>query len=175
MQWADMKLFPALDDMRHSFESEGLPIPPVPEVLASEVQTIGNWEWGTRMPEVSTYDLHFYADETRPDTPPYLLVTHEGHGMQSIALHYYLALPGITCLLQEPWGGAYTNNEKAAGRLRRGFELVRKLVDKLQGASPQTRHIVVQSGLWPSRLGTATSGGVVWTESDTPFEDAMAL
>ena len=127
------------------------------------------------MPEVSTYDLHFYANETHPGTTPYLLVAHEGHGIQSVALHYYLALPGITCLLQEPWGGAYTDNKKAADRLRQGFTLVRKLVDKMEGNSPQTRHIVVRSGLWPSRLGTATSSGLQWTESDSPFEAAMAL
>ncbi|WP_461209477.1 hypothetical protein [Desulfocurvus sp. DL9XJH121] len=175
MPWADPSEYPALTDMEISFVSEGLPVPPVPRSLAGEMDRIDNWHWGTRIPDYSPYDLEHFVREAESGVEPYFLAAHAGHGIQSVALHCYLALPGLACLIQEPWGGAYTNDERAVQRLEQAFALMRQLVERFEGDSSQARRIVIQSSLWPSRLGTATPTGVQWTETPTPFEDALAL
>lgn len=175
MQWAELSRYQVLNEMEKSFRAEGLPEPPVPESLAAQVQIIGRWEWGTRMPEPSPYDLDYYAREIEGDVEPYLLVAQAGHGIQSVALHYYLVLPGVACLVQEPWGGAYTDDERTVRRLTRHFARVRELVDRFGDGFPQARRIMVHSGYGFSRLGTQNPMGVHWTATETPFEDALAL
>jgi hypothetical protein len=61
------------------------------------------------------YDLAAHAAVLDSDELPagHARLGHNGHGVNSWAMHYYLVQPALAILLQIAWGGIYTDNALA--------------------------------------------------------------
>ncbi len=109
-----------------------------------------------------------------------MAISHEGRGANNWALHYYLQQDGLALFIQEQWGGAYTDQQQAALRLRAIFAAARRLIDDWQsaGAAAQTRpgRLIVVSAPWGvSRWGWASAAGEIeWSETRQPLTDSLA-
>jgi len=88
------------------------------------------------------------------DPEPYFTVSHGGHGVNSYALSYHLAIPGLTLVTQYGWGGAYMDNEAAGRDISRTFDRAGEVVEAiLARTETNTRLVVIESdirgvGVW---------------------------
>jgi len=162
------------------FIEHQLPPPPVPAGLAGALRRLGPWTFGTCERDSEMYNLpRFVAEALAPAAADYLLIGHDGHGVNSWALHYYLVLGPLAVFLQTLWGGVYTDNVEASGRIGGRFGLLEDLLAALDEARrfqrlPAGRRlVVVESDLHRSRWGWAgPEGATSWDE--TPHALMMA-
>jgi hypothetical protein len=156
------------------FRDAGLPVPPLPEPLASKLEDYPGNVWGTRQPSQALYRLAWWVDEVENNWPDdYLVVGQSGHGSGSMALHYFLVQGNLAMLLQLPWGGANDDRDFVASSI----DAARKLVD---GPAPDTKTVVVVSpfsGSWwkAGDEGHRGSDGVAVIESATDWLQAHAV
>ena len=159
-----------IKDLKRLFTEAGLILPPIPASLAPQLQERRDWCFSTRLLILSPYAFEEYVREgIRPEVPDSLVLAHAGHGVNSYALHYYLARHPLCVFLQLAWGGAY-DDAAAKERVNRCFDLAHKLVAAFDQAGqagrvqPRARFIVVASdfygGYWtkagekpPERFG----------------------
>lgn len=140
------------------FAAEGLPFPPVPAHLASSLQAQGRGWHASRAVESTPYDLEHFLDEVTatPDVADYALVGFDGYGTNSWAVHYYLVTRSLALFVQMPWGGAYTDPERARADIAGMFEWAAKLQSRLQDA--QALHAIADGTrllVCASRVGHA--------------------
>ena len=110
------------------FSQAGLAPPPVPEAFAPRLKAYGEWIFATIDPPARPYDVFHYLEQQAGDGEgDYLLIAHDGHGMNSWALHYFLVSGPLVCFLQLPWGGVLTDEAAAAERIAAAFKHVAAL------------------------------------------------
>jgi hypothetical protein len=111
------------------FKREGLPPPPIPSPLASQVRLRSSWHFGTRTDTPRLYDYQWYVDEFKT-TPvaDYVQFGQDGHGFASYAVHYYLAYGPIALALQSTWGSGLTDPRAATRRISTLFASVAHFV-----------------------------------------------
>ena len=106
------------------FEKEDLALPPLPRALEERMRQVGETIWATRAPSAPPYDLGESALEAVRmigADEDFALVGMDGHGFNSWALHYFIMQPGLALFLQMPWGGIYTDKDKARERIAKAF------------------------------------------------------
>ena len=87
----------------------------------------------------------------------YLVVGHDGHGVNSWAMHYYIVRGPLALFLQTGWGGAYMDTEAEAADMAFRFSQARLLVEAAESAAPEHggrvagRYIVVDSAFTGGR------------------------
>lgn len=114
---------------RKQFTSAGLVCPTVPPDLASYIRQRGEWLYSTRELAVPPYHLADYeqAFDNQPGLD-YAVLSHDGHGVNSYAVQYYLVRRGLGLFLHLAWGGVYMDNEKAAAEIARCFNVADRIV-----------------------------------------------
>jgi hypothetical protein len=133
------------------FEEEGLPLPPLPELLIPQLVVVRPWLFGSREDVSGAYDIEGLVREAIEDEPTdYVLFGQDGHGVNSVAMHYHLVSGPLALFVQVPWGGVYMDkaerNAAVAGAfadIGRLIEAVRRAEDRL--AARNERLIVVAS------------------------------
>lgn len=110
------------------FASEGLTLPFIPEPLKPDFKVLADWVYGTRDDSPPLYNIRHFVQEAESAVADYVLVGHDGHGVNSYAMHYYLVYGPIALFVQMSWGGAYTDNEKAAQRIVNVFKQAEEVV-----------------------------------------------
>lgn len=110
------------------FSQAGLAPPPIPEAFAPRLRAYGEWVFATIDPPARPYDVFSYLEQQAGEgEDDYLLIAHDGHGMNSWALHYFLISGSFACFLQLPWGGVLTDEAAAAERIAAAFNHVATL------------------------------------------------
>lgn len=124
------KTFSSAQEM---FTAERLPMPPIPAVLAASLAAQSTYVFATRPLPDSPYGIETYVDEVieQPDLQDYALTGFDGHGINSWAVHYYLVQRSLALFVQLPWGGAYTDAEKAAAEIKELFDWAAALQHKV--------------------------------------------
>jgi hypothetical protein len=126
-----------VNDARKRFAESGLVFPEIPEDLAGRLKEQDDWVYGTRAVEEPAYEFEYYMNELDDDSvQDYAILSHEGHGMNSYALQYYLSKGPLHMLLQLSWGGVYMEEPATTERVNRCFtlanEIMRQTLDELK-------------------------------------------
>jgi hypothetical protein len=89
----------------------GISVPPLGSVSEREIDTYGEWHWGSRY--VDPFDLYMF-DVQR--VAKLLLghghvfaLAHQGHGINSYGLNLVTSAGPIAAFVQHGWGGVYTD------------------------------------------------------------------
>lgn len=140
---------------KQRFTGAGLVLPPIPANLAPRLKERAEWRFSTKPLTLSPYAFEEYVrDGTRKGVRDSLVLAHAGHGVNSYALHYYLAQKPLRLFLQVGWGGAYMDEVKEREEINCCFSLAHTLVAavakaKLAGSfRPGDRLIVAASDLY---------------------------
>ena len=163
----DADTMPAAFDLaaaRRQFEQEKAPFPPVPETMQAQVRLYAPWVYGTRRAVPALYDLPWFAEEARSQSvADYLLFGHDGHGVNSYAIHYYLVQSTLALFLQIGWGGALMDHEVQSKRLGAAFDWANALIEAAGAA--ENRAALAR----PERLIVRVSdfSGVGWEMIDS--------
>jgi hypothetical protein len=139
----------AWEDLVETFASSGLPTPPVPRPLRSELRSPEPWCWTTR--DIDPFRMYMFDEAFAEDilanrVPDYAAVSHAGHGVNSYAINYHLVHGQLAILMQTGWGGVYTDNGEAAERLARLWGRVDAMLQRTPPAV-EDRLLVIYSGL----------------------------
>ena len=87
------------------------------------------WQFGTRTDAPRLYDYHGYLAEFHmKSVADYLQFGHDGYGINSYAVHYYLAYGALALALQLSWGGALTDPDEAARYIETVFDAATDLI-----------------------------------------------
>ena len=123
------------------FKGEQLPFPPVPPPLVSALRLQAPGLFSTRPLKPRPYLLAACLAEAaaNPEMAPYATVGFDGHGINSWAAHYYLVTDALALFIQVPWGGAYTDAERARADITGLFTWAGELQAKVQLASEQQK------------------------------------
>ena len=110
------------------FAQARLAPPPIPDRLAPRLRAYDEWVFSTFDPPAPPYDiLHYLVELGADDAEDGLLIAHDGHGVMSWALHYYLLNGPLACFLQLPWGRAVSDDTADVERIATAFEHVNAL------------------------------------------------
>lgn len=101
----------ALPDLASSFTAAGLSVPRLPRALAERLCRRGEWWWSIRVDEPNPLEDYLWWPEPaagylRSPVPDHLTVAHAGHGLNSYALTWRLALGPLAFRVQSGYGGA---------------------------------------------------------------------
>ncbi len=130
---------------RNLFASAGLPFPTIPEPLSAKLRHRDRWLFSTRKIEVPPYALQYYADEfENGQVPDYVILSHDGHGVNSWAIQYYLVQCGLGLFLHLKWGGVYTDNDKAIADISAAFDAADRIVARVQSMQDDFNQKTVQ-------------------------------
>lgn len=138
------------------FMKWGVRLPPIPPELASRLKRLRPEAYSTRPLQVSPYDLLSFIEEAcaSPFPEDFVVVAQAGHGVNSHALHFYLALEKTVLLLQLPWGGAYMDVDACRGNIDRCFTAAEALLaSRRSRSSKPERLVLVGSGFYGSWKG----------------------
>ena len=117
-----------VDDLLATFQSAGLPVPPIPQHLAGAVRRIDDWLWATQSLErMDMYTLKC-VESAYDSSDDLLAVSHGGHGVNSYFLTYGLVLGQLAVFVQAPWGGVYSVEADDVADMRAQFEQLAPLV-----------------------------------------------
>jgi hypothetical protein len=160
-----------LDTVKRLFSEAGLPLPPIPSNLAPQLQPLKEWVFGTRFDTPDPYDFDWYVREylSNAIAEDYLVFGHDGHGINSYALHYYLVRGPLAVFDQLAWGGVYTTNNLALDLIKTHFVQLQDMIEALDTAldrgllDPNERFILVLSDFSTSR----------WTRTNAPLLDNL--
>jgi len=115
------------------FNQAGLPLPKLPPQLARRLRMQGPWIFSTREPVPFPYNLNWYVREFDRGVNDYAVLSHSGHGINSYALQYYIALRGTFGLfLHLAWGGGYMDREETTKAVCECFLLADRILAHCQ-------------------------------------------
>jgi hypothetical protein len=88
----------------------------------------------------------------------YVVLAHDGHGVNSYAIHYFLVRQPLCLFLQVAWGGVYTDAAQATAHLEHCFSQATRLVQTVARARTEgqmvrdDRLIVVATDFYESSV-----------------------
>jgi hypothetical protein len=126
----------AVEQARAAFAREQLPFPPLPEVLAARMRADGEHIFSTIDHQFGPYTLEAHLGPALTVAVPedYAIIGFDGHGINSWAVHYYLAEPGLALFIQIAWGGAYTKPDEERPRIAQAFATAARLQETVARA-----------------------------------------
>ncbi len=146
------------------FEDEGLPLPPLPESLIPQLVIVRPWMFGSREDTPGAYDLNWFVREAVEQEPAeYVLFGQDGHGVNSLAMHYYLVSGRLAVFVQVPWGGAYMDKQASNAAVAAALVGVERLIEAARAAEQglvdrNERLVVVASDLHGHRHALVRAG-----------------
>src|SRR6476660_7599907 len=93
--------------MKRFFETENLPLPPLPAGLLEQLKPTGPQNWATQGNYPSPAELGRRIEEARRGAADRAEVGFFGHGINSWLLYCYVMQGPLALLLQCRWGNAY--------------------------------------------------------------------
>jgi hypothetical protein len=161
------------DNLVATFTTSGLPLPPIPRPLRSELRLTADWCWSTRdISPMSMYmfDSSFIQDILADRVDDYAAICHAGHGVNSYGINFHLVYRQLAIVMQCGWGGVYMDNDGAAARLAERWRKIEVLLE--QSAAADDRLVVVYSDF----RGISARGRVTRPAVGGPnFERAYAI
>ncbi|MCP5306262.1 MAG: hypothetical protein H6953_12545 [Chromatiaceae bacterium] len=155
------------------FKQADLVAQPLPKSLEGHLRTYGDWCFATYEPTAPPYLVEDFIDALLQAWPgDGLLIAHDGHGINSWALHYFLVLGSFACFLQLPWGGADMDANMGRERIRDAFAKVEAVIDTRYSAGERLIVIDVLAGRSFGKIHGGT-GEIEWRESDDPLADVV--
>jgi hypothetical protein len=146
-----------LIEARRQFEVQGLPFPHIPQEMEAGFRRLNEWVFGTGHHGRGLYDIdQFIMDALNRPMEEFLLLGQAGRGIQSYAMHYYVARYPLYLFLQIAYGGAYTDSGEAIESMKRSFGQAESLIKNLPGAvrrgvlGPDERWVIADSDLYGS-------------------------
>lgn len=159
----------ALEAAFFLFKDLGLPLPPLPTALLSQLQEVDEHVYSTRPGAPATLaPLAALAEEAaRGEAPPYLAFSYEGHGTNSWFLRYAAVLPHVAVFLELPFGGAFDDPLAARADIEKAFRQTEAL---LSLPEPRDGPPLVARVSGPGQAAWRAVGGPGWTDD----ADALA-
>lgn len=116
---------------RATLAKAGLDLPPIPPDLAPDFRERGRWNFATSAaPKGRAYFFVEYVQMVcRQAGPPFVVLEHSGHGINSYGLHYVLVWGPLRLFLQLGFGGVYMDPEDTGIHINECFRLAHELVD----------------------------------------------
>lgn len=176
---------PTLTELSARFAEAHLVLPAIPAEFADRIAEYSDWVFGSIPAPFTLFALEEYVQgalQSADDS--YLLFGHAGYGTNSWAFHYYLVQADLALFVQEPWGGAFEDEESASERVRRRLQQVDRFLHAFEGAKDSasfraahsgTRLVIVSSQFTDSRWAWQTPNQEPqWAETADPIGAALA-
>ncbi len=113
---------------RALIEESGIFFPEIPEDLAARLVEQRDWGFTTRMDELAPFAFDAHAGELEdPALQDYAILAHDGYGMNSYMMHYYVVKGPLRLLVQLPYGGAYMPEPETTDYLNECFRLASEI------------------------------------------------
>jgi len=167
----DLPARDAIDTMARVLSSAGIPVPPIPQRYASQLQTCGELCFSTRpINPQHMYLFNSYPGEAQAGpVADYLAFSHAGHGVNSYAFTYQLVDGPLVLMVQAPFGGVYMGSDEKR-RLETLLKRSGVLIEAVQRATPKL--------LDPTRgrlfvFESEFRGILVWGWREYPFGGAF--
>ncbi|MEM7025869.1 MAG: hypothetical protein AAF637_25295, partial [Pseudomonadota bacterium] len=163
----------AAERLAWRFRQFGLAPPPLPRHLGLRLQEYDDWLFATFEPSGPPYWIERYLDEVAQAWPDdQLLVSHDGHGVNSWAIHYIAIVGSVACFLQIPWGGAYMNEALPRETVNRKLGLAGELLNL---PIPSGERVIVLDGFRHQAWSPVATDGqrYSWQETIEPLEAAL--
>ena len=110
----------------------GLAMPPVPVKLRPRLRKVKKWCYSSRTLEESPYEVREYVEEAvNGDVDDYVVIAHDGHGVNSWAIHYFLVYRPLLLFVRVAWGGVYTDPAKATATMNDSVDACRAMVGQV--------------------------------------------
>jgi hypothetical protein len=157
------------EDLLGAYSGAGLPIPPIPEGLRSELDRLDEWLWATRA--IERWDLYNPGAFLRAvtfDGPDSVAIAHTGHGVNSYFLTYQAFVGPVALFAQVGWGGIYMDNASRVAELAGVYQQIEDLLAAAASWSPAGRagqRLVV---IWGRAKGFDTCAWVTLDEEEQP-------
>lgn len=111
------------------FRQAGLPFPYIPIPLSQQLRELHSWCFSTRSLRLSPYALRNFVQEAATGAvDDYAVLAHDGHGINSYAIHYYLVYGLLHMFLQLGWGGAYSDRKRDTEIIKKCFAVGGELI-----------------------------------------------
>jgi hypothetical protein len=121
--------YQGVEEARVLFQEAKLELPPIPESLAPDFVRRRDWCFASCPMPQSPYNFFGWVTAAVKGSPEdFVLLSHDGHGINSYALHFYLVLHPLMLFLQVAWGGAYMDKEETTAEVNRCFRLCHEIV-----------------------------------------------
>ncbi len=113
-----------LEEARQLFTDAGLAFPTIPdEELAGQLEKREERVYSTTPVKSSPYMLSEFVAGRGTDVEEYAILSQAGHGINSYAIQYYVALGPLRMFLFLGWGGAYMDEESKESQIATCFAL----------------------------------------------------
>ena len=177
---------PAIEQARRFFETRGLKLPYIPPELTERFAHISGGVFGTRRDLPGPYHIDAFIQEVcRKEVADYLILGHDGRGINSYAMHYYLVRGSLALFIQIGWGGVYTDEEASTLKVSTEFARAEELVEAVHAATqsnvlgPGERLVCVHSDLYGGQWARVRApvedlGSIVWNRDDQAMQSALA-
>ncbi|MDO8301137.1 hypothetical protein [Lacisediminimonas sp.] len=138
----------ATEALQEFFQTENLPVPPLPAALMQALVKTGPHSWSTRSDDSSPEDIDLRIEEAQANIADYAEIGFSGHGINSWVMHCNVVTPSLALFLQCRWGNAYDDAERARLRIEGVISFVGMLLDDAEkatarGALPAKERLVV--------------------------------
>lgn len=155
---------PGAIDMMLTLAREGLTCPPMVG-LEQQIETFGEWHWGTRYVEPG--DLYMFRParvlEWACSGEQEFVLSHWGHGVNSYGLNLVLTVGPLAAFVQHAYGGALTEPIDACVRVARTYARLAVLVRQIPRSPERPRWLLNYSDL---RSGMGIIDLQRWRERD---------
>jgi hypothetical protein len=160
---------------RTLIEGSGIVFPEIPDDLAARLMEQRDWGFTTRTDELAPFAFDEYADELDdPALRDYAILAHDGYGMNSYMMHYYLVKGPLRLLVQLPYGGVYMPEPQTTDYLNVCFQLASEIAREALGGclSAPGDQLTVLCSMRHGWDWSAMKNGVEygWNEGDGPKE-----
>lgn len=175
----DKNLMTPIEKAKNQFAESGIPFPPVPEEMITKVLEFQPWVFGTRRIKHGMYFIETFIEEVQSrNVDDYLLFGHDGHGVNSYALHYFLVFKRLAIFIQWGWGGVYMDNAKQLREIATLFDYVKRVIDlhesiPLNVLATSKRLLIVESDFVNSFWGFTSEGKVEHTDKISALKGAL--
>lgn len=120
----------AMEDLASTFRRAGLGVPWLPESYLPLFRRDRNWAWTTEIEPDYMEDYLFKTSLDGP-LPDHVTIAHAGHGINSYALTWRMAIGPLALMVQTLWGGAIGDSSRDVGAQAELFHRVSRVVSHL--------------------------------------------
>lgn len=127
-----------LAEIEQLYRADGLEVPYIPAEMLPELKQLNPAVFSTRQNLPPPYAMFTYSEEITTQRPDdYLIFGHDGHGINSWALHYYLVRGPLALFVQVSWGTAYGDKAEDTARVNAKFAEAKEFIRTVETAEKQ--------------------------------------
>ena len=147
--------FAGVDECRALLRTVGIDMPTIPPELAPAFQKRVKWMFSSTSLELVPYTLDVcIRDVLDADPPDLALCAHQGHGINSYAMHYVLVRRPLFLFTQIGFGGVYMDEDKSRSAVNDAFRVCDEIVALAEARiadkklERDRRLVIVASDFW---------------------------